>query len=227
MAFSEELKRFLLAQVVSITDFSVPPPTDLAVDANVLMFSTYDRYDQQRFLRQRVPSDQRIDAYLQYEARCRAAGTRLWVSLVGVFEFLRTVEMAELKILWAKLDPEAAAGDFTDFQPKTVRRRPRYRDVQDRVLTYAQQVEKRFRLFGGPSALPERLAVFSAAWLGSACDPGDASLTADARANGILNILSDDQDFASLDGITLYTANQTVIDTAKGLNRLVTGKARR
>lgn len=229
MAVSEQLKPFLKAQVVDIHDFSVRTPEALVADANVLMFSTYDRYDQQRLLGQQVPANARVDAYLGYERRARAAGSVLWISPFGVLEFLRTVEMTELKILCARLDPAAAEGNFSGFEPKAVRRRAGgdYRDVQERVLTYTQQIEKRFRLLDTPGSFTEKIQGFRAAWLGSVSDPGDALLVANAKANGINNIISDDQDLSTVDGLVLYTANRTVIDTARNIGRLLTERGRR
>lgn len=224
MAVSEELKPFLRAQVFSLLGTPTQCSPNIAVDANILMLSTYDRYDQQRLLGQRVPSDERIDPYLRYERTCRAAGTRLWVCRLGVCEFLRTVEMAELKILWARLDAAAAAGDFQGFQPKSVRVRggTAYRELQDRVLTYAEQLLKRFRILNSPPALADAISALTAVWPKSIADVGDATLVADALADRIRHIMSDDRDLATINGIVLITANRTVIDTARAVNQLVT-----
>jgi hypothetical protein len=83
-----------------------------------------------------------------------------------------------------------------------------------------------FRLLDAPGSFTEKIQGFRASWLGSVSDPGDALLVANAEANGINNIISDDQDLSTVDSLVLYTANRTVIDTARDVGRLVTGRGR-
>ena len=59
-------------------------------------------------------------------------------------------------------------------------------------------------------------------WLPSTCDFNDAILVARANRAGIPRIISDDADLASFDGITLYTANRSVIEAARMAGKLVT-----
>lgn len=228
MPVSPELRPLLRATVIDVGDFTVSTPAVLVVDANVLMFSTYGRYDQQRLLGQGAPAGASVSAYLRYEQRARAAGGNLCVTPSVTWEFLRTIEMAELRILWARLDAQAGGGDFTDFNAKRVRRMAGhgYRDVQDRVVAYADQLTRRFRLSGRNGDLAGMMTGFADRWLGSIADPGDALLASEARAAGVEAVLSDDQDLATIDGVVLFTANPTAIDTARDVGRLRSGRTR-
>ena len=58
-------------------------------------------------------------------------------------------------------------------------------------------------------------------WVESAADFGDANLVATAKSAGIANILSDDADLISFEGIVVYTANQTAIGAAQASGKLI------
>jgi len=220
VSVSEELRPLLRAQVVDIGRLGASVEGHYAVDANVVMFSMYDRYDQQRLLRQQVPADERIDAYLRYQALVRTAGGKLWLPTCTLFEFLRTVEVSELKIVWAQIDATAATGDMSGFSAKMTRRRAGryYDDFQNRIVTYLKAVAKNYVLI--EAELGSLIGHLEQVWRGSQLDTGDAQLVAQGRAKDVLRFISDDQDFATVDGITVYTANRTVIDTARAVDRL-------
>jgi hypothetical protein len=216
------------ASVVDIADGSLPLERAYAVDANVVIMSTYDRYDQHRSLRERVPSEHQIDAYLRYESRARAAGCALWVGCSTVFEFLRTIEQLELRILWATRDERAAEGDWTGFSLKETRdvAREQYPDVQRRICVYSESVAKRYAIFDPIRPLSALMAQFAETFRGTMIDSGDALIVNDARAAGVSSIISNDVDLATVDGITLYTNNRRVIEAARAAAKLVRGARR-
>jgi hypothetical protein len=224
LSVSEDLKPFLKARVVDVRDYGATTSSEYIVDTNVLVFSTYDRYDQQRLLGKRVPTDATIDEYLRYEKRVRAAGSRLYIASAAVFEFLRTVERAELEILWATKDHAAALGDFSNFDLKKVRRvcfKCGYNEAQRNVVTYLNSLAKRFTLLEVSASFAGFADRCTHAWIGTVIDTGDAIQLSEAKSKGITSVISDDQDFATLEGITQFTANRTIIDTARSVGLLV------
>jgi len=58
-------------------------------------------------------------------------------------------------------------------------------------------------------------------WVESTADFGDAHLVATAKGAGIANILSDDADLITFEGIAVYTANQTAIGAAQASGKLI------
>ena len=59
------------------------------------------------------------------------------------------------------------------------------------------------------------------AWVESAADFGDAHLVATATGAGIANIVSDDAELISFEGLTSYTANKNAIDAAQSAGKLL------
>jgi hypothetical protein len=57
-------------------------------------------------------------------------------------------------------------------------------------------------------------------WLLSYSDYVDALMIAQARRLNMVDILSDDGDFATVSGITLYTANRNVVNAARAAGTL-------
>ena len=57
-------------------------------------------------------------------------------------------------------------------------------------------------------------------WLGSMGDPPDAMLVAAAKRSSILDIVSDDCDLITFDGICVYTANRNAVNAARGAGKL-------
>jgi hypothetical protein len=60
-----------------------------------------------------------------------------------------------------------------------------------------------------------------AEWLPSCADFADAHLIAATKQQARSDILSDDMDFATFPGITLYTANQRTITAAHSAGKLL------
>jgi predicted nucleic-acid-binding protein len=58
-------------------------------------------------------------------------------------------------------------------------------------------------------------------WIECSADNADALIVAQAKSRGIFHILSDDLDFATMSGITLYSANQAVVNSARIAGKLV------
>ena len=211
------IKTDIKAKVIDVQDYSITPSPKYFIDANVLVFSRYDRYDQERSLSKQGASDARVDKYATYEGYLRSAGSTLYVSPSVIFEFLRTVEIAELRILWACLDQKAAQGDFSGFSIKGTRQaaRAQYQQIQTRIVAYLRSIAKQFSLVDSCKPFTDRVDLLFNEWNGLLIDSGDAQLLSDAKEHGITHIISDDADLARAEGITLCTCNSTVIVAAR------------
>lgn len=210
--------------MVDIRGYGVQPLPAYIVDANILVFTRYDRYDQERQLKKDYSPNDRLDLYSAYEARARAAGSSFHVPRSSIFEFLRTIEIAELHIILAQHDSNAANGNLSNFNPKKVRELypTNYYEAQKRIITYLEALTKQFQLVESAKPFINFTKYFSQVWLNKLVDSGDALLAADSISSGITNILSDDADIAKLEGITLFTANRIAIEAARKVGRLVT-----
>jgi len=69
---------------------------------------------------------------------------------------------------------------------------------------------------------PDFWTQWNAKWQSTIADPEDAAQLVNALASGISAVISDDSDWVSIEGITLFTANQIAIRAAK-----LAGKFRR
>lgn len=212
----------VLANVCDIRQYVTPRPSYL-IDTNVLHYTRYDRYTQERCLTGGV-TDACIEAYATHESVARANGSRLTVSRSVVFEFLRTIECAELQILGAILDPKIAQGDVGSFQIKKVRDMSPagFSEAQKRISAYLSIIAKQFALVDHLNELRSIADTLLKLWPGRLVDSGDALLAAEAQASGITNILSNDADLAKMPGICLFTANSAAIAAAKTAKKLIT-----
>lgn len=211
------IKTDIKAKVIDVQDYSITPSPKYFFDANVLVFSRYDRYDQERSLSKQGVSDTRVDKYAAYEGYLRNAGSTLYVSPSVIFEFLRTVEIAELRILWACLDQKAAQGNFSGFSVKKTRQAAptQYHQIQSRIIAYLRSIAKHFHLIDSPESFTGRVDLLFNEWNGLLIDSGDAQLLSDAKEHKITHIVSDDADLAKAEGIILCTCNSSAIAAAK------------
>jgi len=198
---------------------SVPPRC--LVDTNILYFLHYDRFTNLDALGE-GPRPYQTTEYPRYIKRLRYENKELWVHRTGLIELARIVERAELQILYAVKTPDVA-GIPPDLNVKAIRRtyRAEYLLCQERVLTYLAAVRKAYRLIAmvGNDAVSYWPA-WDVAWPRTVADPEDVGQLVDAVATGLSQVLSDDADWVSLDGITLYTANAVAIRAAQLAGRL-------
>jgi hypothetical protein len=203
------------AQVVDVTT-DRPQSTDVFwVDTNVWFWVTYGRFHLRNLgSRPRAYQTQKYPSYIQSGLR---SGARFhWIGL-SLSELARQVEDAEREIA------DATGQIPADTKPKSFRHDyPALRQsVVQEVESCWQQVEQ----FGKP--LPNAPVIDTTAVNDALIDMQTMPLDAydlfavqAIRASNITQVLTDDGDFCTVPGITLYTANKPVIEAAKAQGKL-------
>ncbi len=215
-------------QVVDIRKAS-PVPTDLVVDANVLYWLFYPNFQSLTFARGASATPFRLANYQSFWKRAARAGARFCVVNATLGEFARTAEFAELEAIWLTDSPGPQpdpANPVAEFNPRLCKfARYHYaaqlRTVRNSIDGMMGAILKSVRLLPQFATADEQHVYSVKDWLPSTGDFPDAVLAASAIKQGIAQILSDDMDLVSFNGITLYTANQKAIDAARAAGRLI------
>ncbi|MGL4553401.1 MAG: hypothetical protein ACRC33_19720 [Gemmataceae bacterium] len=217
------------ADVIDVRDGSKPVPASYAIDANVLYFLFYPNFQALFQAGGGVPHASQLSAYQGWHFRAEAEGAIALAATITLGEYARLDEYAEWEAFWlyhpnrVQIDPLRPETRFSPrlckacryAYPSDLSRIRRLTDAQlGRVLSVVQLLP----------ALPDAATTLRhsrAEWGSSAGDFPDAELVATARNSGIGAILSDDVDLITFAGVTVYTANQRAIDSARAAGKLL------
>jgi predicted nucleic-acid-binding protein len=144
-------------------------------------------------------------------------------------EFVHLVERMELQCEWVtdpnqpELDPENPGQPFSPKYVKNVRYhyRDRLAAIRANVETYLHSARRNVELLPAINSNVDPFTATVQTWRSSTADISDAVLVAEAKRAGVPNIVSDDADFVSFEGIHLYSANPAVIAVASQSNKLI------
>jgi predicted nucleic acid-binding protein len=216
------------ADVVDIRNRKSNLPKRVVADANVLYVINYDCTGLATS-GGRVPPSYQTWHYPAWWKRAAQAGVELCTAASCLAEFAHIVERTELENLWRtdpnrpELDPNRPGQDFTPKYTKIVRYhyhgqvKPIREGVETTLASTRKNVNILPRVGQDEAALNRAIQM----WVESAADFADANLVATAKSAGIANILSDDADLISFEGIIVYTANQTAIGAAQASGKLI------
>ncbi len=198
-------------------------PRQIVVDASVLYFIHYPNFGSLGMAGGRTPSFYQTRAYPNWWGRALKAKTELYALPATVGEFLRACEYAELEAI-CLTDPSRPAG--LTFDPRDCKKARYYYEAQlsairGRVVALAKGLQKSVRLLPQFRTEADTLDQPMAAWQASAGDFTDSLMVANARWAQVPNILADDIDLLTFDGITVYTANKTAANAASAAGKLV------
>ncbi len=216
------------AEVVDIRNRKSNLPKRVVADANVLYVINYD-FTGLAASGGRVPPSYQTWHYPAWWKRAAQTGVELCTAASCLAEFAHIVERTELENLWRtdpnrpELDPNCPGQDFSPRYTKTVRHHyyGQVKPIREGVETTLASTRKNINIL--PRVGQDEAALNRAIqlWVESAADFGDANLVATAKSAGIANILSDDADLISFEGIVVYTANQTAIGAAQASGTLI------
>jgi len=200
------------ADVVDIST-DAPRATDaLWVDTNVWYWQTYSRAS----MRTTAPRRYQLTNYPRYLQRCFRAGTSLhWMGL-SLSELAHQIECAEWEIAQASASIPAGT-KLKEF-------RHDFPTLRSGVVSEIQNVCAGIASIASllPVALDQPLIDQAVVDLGACALDGYDQLTRHAlQRAGISQVLSDDGDFCTVTGITLFTSNQGVIREAGTQGRLL------
>ncbi len=211
------------ALVADVTRPSSSVPAQVVIDANVCYFVAYSNFAQQSAAGGRAPQAYQLRDYRTWQALALRSGCRFFAPVVTLGEFVRLIEYAELEALWLT-DPATPLG--SRFSPSECKKaRYDYSSylgmIRKTVLSDLAQLRATVQPLLPFPTPADAIDQSNAAWQSSAGDYADALMVANACSAGIPHILSDDVDLLTFDGITLYTANTTAIQSARTAGKLV------
>jgi predicted nucleic acid-binding protein len=98
--------------------------------------------------------------------------------------------------------------------------------IRGHVDTYVQSARRTVTMLPAVRTADPFSATFQR-WRSSTADIGDAALVTEAKWAGVSDVLSDDADFVTFEGIQLYTANRAVVAAASAAGKLTRGSDKR
>lgn len=175
---------------------------EFCLDTNVLYWYTYPRYTQ--LLTQNT--QERAQNYYDFVDTLVGNGNPLLTTRYNITELINIVEKHEYDIFCAA-HPEAP------YTRKDFRKIPDEREKLKRILkTTLSNVNSICRTVDF-NFTEEILNNCVNTLEQHRCDVFDFAILSYYKENGHLNIITDDNDFASVDGINLYTANITSLSS--------------
>lgn len=190
----------MAANIVDIKDVDItkiPKDKVFAIDTNVLVWTYYSKASD---LALHTPLYQVVD-YPDFMAKLIENGNKLVTTNLNITELLGIIERSEYKIY--KVINNYSSLKFKDFRALTSERL-NYKSEIDTILLQLNAT------FNGSIEIVdvtiEKIEAFKQDIGGNKCDVFDYIVIEHLKEKGIINYVSDDKDFSTIDGITLYTS---------------------
>jgi predicted nucleic acid-binding protein len=190
------------AKVVDIKKYNPNPNDTFFIDSNVLIWifsSKHSRGGDKHGLYQ-------TKEYASFFHKALKARSKLYVCGLSFSEMSHFIEDMEFK-------------HFSNLNPQVTRKEYRHNYLSERnnvieeinaAWNGVSQVSEILELNVDKSSVDNSISLISSSML----DGYDVFLVSATKTNGIINILTDDGDFSSLEGVKLFTANNGVIKAA-------------
>jgi len=197
------------AEVIDITHDKPKMQDTFLIDTNVWYWLTYSRASQG----ERPPQQYQIEQYPNYALAALDADARLFQSGLSLAELAHVIEKNEREIY------EKSKKTF--IKPKeyrhncSIERAGVVKEIQavwQQVVTLSESLDMTVNSLTTDAALNR----FQTALL----DGYDVFMAEAMQNHGIVQIITDDGDFATVNGIQLFTANRQLIQAARSQGRL-------
>jgi predicted nucleic acid-binding protein len=198
------------AEVVNIRS-DIPKPADaFFVDTNIWYWITYTRARQAA----QPPKPYQIKDYAAYIRKARKAAAKLYRCGLSLAELAHLIEKAEREI-FIKVNGPIGTKEF----------RHNHAPERARVVTEVQTAWDKIKTMAAPIEALVDETTTDAALTRFQTQPLDGYdlflLEAIAKA-GVVQVITDDGDFATVPGIQVFTSNQNVVLSAQNQGKLVT-----
>jgi predicted nucleic acid-binding protein len=198
------------AQIVDIRNDAPRSDDMFLVDTNVWYWHTYTNANASA-------SRYQIDSYPEYLIQAISANSVLSYTGLTLSELAHLIEQTERNLFI-----ESRNLDRSTFKPKEYRHNypnERKKVIQEIVTAWGQ-----VKSIAAPLDLTVNETVTNSALLqlqSLALDGYDLFMLEAMRKEGISQIITDDGDFSTIPGISVFTANSNIIRAAKAQNRLI------
>lgn len=183
------------------------------VDTNIWLLVSYSRFPPREGPSATSRAQVRAKPYLVYLKELRAARSRLVVGADVLGELAKHVEYVEHKIYESSNGP----ADLKVFRSMPAERADVVQEIEavwTNVLSYATLSTNAIL----SSCVATALANLQ---LGDLVDGHDSVQIAEARRNGVTDIITDDRDYGTVAGLRVFTANQRLIAEANAAATLI------
>jgi predicted nucleic acid-binding protein len=204
------------AQVIDITVDSPKPEDVFLVDTNVWYWMTYSRASQSV----RPPAQYQSTNYPSYTNAVLAVGAKIFQSGLTLAELTHLIERAEFEI-FAVANP----GIFPDPKKFNKDFRHSHNTEHSQVVAEVQAAWSQITALADPLALTIDAHTTKAAlnrFQAEKVDGYDLFMLEAMKNHGVLQVITDDGDFATVAGIQVFTANRNVISAARSQGKLLT-----
>ncbi len=189
------------AEVVDITADSPKQSDVFLVDTNVWFWTAYSKASISRSYKA---------AYASYLKKALTVGSRLYVSGLSQAELIHVIEKAEMELF-------GQTRDIKDFRYNFPGQRAMVVSEAGTAWSVVQNMAVTVDVLVDDDMHRRTLARLSRCTM----DAYDLISAEVMFKEGIPQVLTSDMDFASVPGITLFTANQGVLLAAKNENKLI------
>jgi len=198
------------AEVVDITSDSPRAEDNFLVDTNVWYWMTYTRASQSA----RPPAQYQTTNYPAYTNNALAVGARIYQSGLSLAELTHLIEKAEREIY-----------ERTNGQVGTKEYRHNFPNERTQVIAEIQSAWGQVVSLADPlvATIDNQTANSALAHLQTEkVDGYDLFILESMKNHGIVQVITDDGDFATVSGIHVFTANRNVITAARNQGKLKT-----
>ncbi|KLU25078.1 hypothetical protein EOS_16730 [Caballeronia mineralivorans PML1(12)] len=205
------MKITIRANVVDISSDSPNPDDQFLIDTNVWYWMVYERAS----LNPNPPQAYQLDHYPAYLSKALEQQAAIFWSSLSLAELAHNIEGTERQIYSDTAGRPISVKEFRHDYPQNRMR------INNLIRDCWHQVKG----FGGcaPTLLDEATTDASmSTFLNAQVDGYDLFIITAMQSSNITNVITDDGDYASVAGLTVFTANPTVIRLAKAANRLRT-----
>ncbi len=198
------------AGIVDITSDSPKEDDVFLVDTNVWYWMTYTRAS----LSDRPPAQYQTTNYPRYTNAALAAGAQIYQSGLSLAELTHLIEKAEREI-YEKTNRRISPKEYRhNFHAERTRVVDEIQSAWGQVVSMADPIV---------ASIDGEMTDASLARLKTEkVDGYDLFILESMKTNGVIQVITDDGDFASVAGIQVFTANRNVIAAARAQEKLKT-----
>lgn len=186
----------LIKDIRFLTAEEIPRNEYIAVDTNILLFKFYSRLSQTM----RNNSRYQIIYYPNFIDTLLENGNKLFTTYLNLAEFCSVVERNECRIYNRGLADNDKL-DFKEYRNLETQRVSNCEILQGDTEEIVVNMNRIFTIVHDSNVVNSFLRSF----VSTHCDIADYTVIEYMKSLGITNFISDDKDFTTVDGITLYT----------------------
>lgn len=186
----------LIKDIRFLTAEEIPRNEYIAVDTNILLFKFYSRLSQTM----RNNSRYQIIYYPNFIDTLLENGNKLFTTYLNLAEFCSVVERNECRIYNRGLADNDKL-DFKEYRNLETQRVSNCEILQGDTEEIVVNMNRIFTIVHDSNVVNSFLQSF----VNTPCDIADYTVIEYMKSLGITNFISDDKDFTTVDGITLYT----------------------